>query len=394
MNGLSAVIFLPDDCGKTGYPQPTMLSPILGVPLLTWLSHALYEGGFGRFVLLGHEPFLTQGKNCLPAGAEVMTSANSDPADQLHVFLSTADDAEEDVTIIARPTLYLPMAKTRDGETDTAAYLVSRECLMDALDNEFSFSRFLHNNGSVLRDREGFYGCESPSDFPDLIPLLRKDQALRLESQGIFIYDPLNCYIEPTVRLEKGAQLLPGAVLQGTSLVRSGAVIGPWSVIRDSEVKEGARVHASQIFDSVIGQDALVGPFSHIREGTELGRGSRIGSFVETKNAKIGEDSWASHLTYLGDAEIGNHCNFGCGTATANFDRVEKHKTTVGDNAFIGCNTVLVAPVQVGDGAYIGAGSTITEDVPSNALGIARSRQSNKKDWAAKHKKAPKTETL
>lgn len=388
MNGLSAVIFLPDDCGKTGYPQPTMLSPILGVPMLTWLSHALFEGGFGRFFLVGREPFLSQARACMPPNAELMTSADSDPADQLHVFLSTADDSEEDVTIIAGPTLYLPMAKVAEGNRDTASYLVHREFLMDALDNDFSFSRFLHENGSVLRDREGFFSVESPGAFPELLPLLRKDQAIRLGSQGIEIFDPDSCYIEPTVRLEKGARLLPGSVLRGNTLVRSGAVIGPWSVIQDSEIGEGAQVYTSQVFRSVIGQDALVGPFSHVREGTELGKSSRIGSFVETKNTKLGENTWASHLAYLGDAEIGDNCNLGCGTATANFDRVAKHKTTIGDHAFIGCHTVLVAPVQVGDGAYIGAGSTITEDVPENALGIARNRQSNKKDWASKHKKS------
>ena len=387
MNGLSAVIFISDDCGKTGYPQPTMLSPLMGVPLLTWLSHALFEGGFGRFFLVGHEPYLSRAKACMPPRAELMTSADSDPADQLHVFLSTADDADEDVTIIAGPTLYLPMAMIPRGQTDCAAYVVQRESLMDALDNEFSFSRVLHDNGKVLRDREGFFGMESPGDFPEILRLLRKDQALRLAQQGVMIQDPDSCYIDPTVRLEKGATLLAGTILRGNCLVRAGAVVGPWSLIENSEIGEGATVTTSHVYDSLIGQGAFVGPYSHVRTGTELGRASHIGSFVETKNAKIGENTWASHLAYLGDAEIGSYCNLGCGTATANFDRVEKHKTVIGDSAFIGCHTVLVAPVKVGDGAYVGAGSTITEDVPENALGIARSRQSNKKDWSSKHKK-------
>ena len=386
MNGLSAVIFLPDDCAKTGYPQPTMLSNLMGVPLLTWLSHALFAEGFGRFFLVGREPFLSRGKSCLPQDAEIMTSADSDPADQLHVFLSTADDAEEDVTIIAGPTLYLPMAKVAEGACETLSYVLRREELMDALDNEFSFSRFLHDNGTVLRDREGFFAVESPSDFPEILRLLRRDQTLRLAKQGVEIFDPDSCYIDPTVRMEKGAKLLPGTILRGNTLIRSGAVVGPWSLIENSEIGEGAVVNASQVYDSVVGQEAFVGPYAHVRTGTELGRSAHIGSFVETKNAKIGENTWASHLSYLGDAEIGSDCNIGCGTATANYDRVDKHKTTVGDHAFIGCHTVLVAPVTVGSGAYIGAGSTITEDVPENALGIARNRQSNKKDWSVKHK--------
>jgi bifunctional UDP-N-acetylglucosamine pyrophosphorylase/glucosamine-1-phosphate N-acetyltransferase len=215
---------------------------------------------------------------------------------------------------------------------------------------------------------------------------LRKDQALRLTCQGVAIHDPDSCYIDPTVRLERGAKLLPGTILRGNSLIRSGAVVGPWSLIDNSEIGEGAVINASQVYRSHIGQEAFVGPFSHVRQNTELGRGGHIGSFVETKNAKIGENTWASHLSYLGDAEIGSNCNIGCGTATANYDRVDKHKTTIGDHAFIGCHTVLVAPVTVGEGAYIGAGSTITDNVPENALGIARNRQSNKKDWSSKHK--------
>ncbi|MBP3412744.1 MAG: hypothetical protein J6K89_05730 [Oscillospiraceae bacterium] len=386
MNGLSAVIFVPDDCAKTGYPQPTMLSPILGVPLLTWLSHALVEGGFGRFFLVGNEPYLSQARACMPSWIEIMTSADSDPADQLHVFLSTADEAEEEVTIVAGPVLYLPMLKRADGMRESAACLVQREDLMDALDNEQPFSQFLHENGNALRDCEGFFSVESPAAFPEMLRLLRRDQVLRLSREGVEILDPDSCYIEPTVRFEKGARLMPGTILRGRSLIRAGACIGPWSLVEDSEIGEGSVVNASQVYGSQIAAEALVGPYAHIRRGTELGRGAHIGSFVETKNAKIGENTWASHLSYLGDAEIGSDCNIGCGTSTANYDRVDKHKTIIGDHAFIGCQTVLVAPVTVGDGAYIGAGSTITEDVPENALGIARNRQSNKKDWSSKHK--------
>lgn len=387
MNGLSAVIFVPDDCHKTGYPSPTMLSPILGAPLLTWLSHGLYDSGVGRFFLVCHEAYMNQAKQCLPPQAELMTSADSDPADQLHVFLSTADEAEEEVTIVTGPTLYLPMVKGSAGNSRSPACLVSRETLMDALDQEFSFSRFLHRNSTALTDYEGFYSVESPALFPELLSLLRRDQVLRLGRIGVEIVDPDSCYIAPTVRFEKGARLLPGSILRGNSLIRAGACIGPWSVVEDSEIGEGSVVNASQIYRSKTAAEVLIGPYAHIREGSDFARGVHVGSFVETKNAKLGENTWAAHLSYLGDTEIGRDCNIGCGTATANYDRVEKHRTQIGDNAFIGCNTVLVAPVTVGDGAYIGAGSTITDSVPENALGIARNRQSNKKDWASKHKK-------
>ncbi len=314
-----------------------------------------------------------------------MTSEDSDPADQLHVFLSTAEEAEEEVTIITGPTLYLPNIKG-EGHGKSPACLVEREILMDALDKEFTFSLFLYRNSKALRDSEGFYGVDSPEAFPTILDLLRRDQALRLGRIGVHIMDPNSCYIAPTARFEHGVELLPGTVIRGKSLLRAGAKIGPWAVIEDSEIGEGACVNASQVYGSKVAADVLIGPYAHIRQGSDFARGVHVGSFVETKNAKLGENTWAAHLSYLGDTEIGRDCNIGCGTATANFDRVDKHQTLIGDKAFIGCNTVLVAPVQVGEGAYIGAGSTVTENVPENALGIARSRQSNKKDWALKHK--------
>ena len=146
-------------------------------------------------------------------------------------------------------------------------------------------------------------------------------------------------------------------------------------------------MNASQIYGSKVAADCNIGPYAHIRPETTIDRGVKIGNFVEVKNSHIGENTWASHLSYIGDAELGARCNLGCGTVTVNFDRVDKYKTTVGDDAFIGCHSALIAPVTIGNGAYIAAGTTVTDDVPDQALAISRTRQSNKKDWAAKHKK-------
>lgn len=388
MLGLSAVIFVPDDTAKTGYPQPLMLQPVLGAPLLSWLAETMFEDGVQRFFLVCHDRFAQQARACLPAQAEVMTTMDSNPADLLHVFLSTADEDERDVTIIAGPAAYLPASARRSGTPlGSCVYRADRELLMDALDEQFTFSRFLKDNCSIMSDYDGFFTIDSPASALEFASVLRRDRMLRLMKQGVEIFDADHCHIEPTVRIERGAKLLPGAILRGATIIRSEAVIGPWSVIQDSEIGERAAVHASMVFDSRIAADALIGPYAHIRENSEIGRGVRIGNFVEVKNATVGERTFAAHLSYLGDATIGSDCNFGCGTATANFDRVEKHRTTVADKAFVGCHTALIAPVAVGEGAYIAAGSVITEDVPANALGIARSRQSNKRDWAAKHKK-------
>lgn len=388
MLGLSAVIFIPDDTAKTGYPQPLMLQSVLGAPLLSWLAETMFEDGVSRFFLVCHDRYVQQARACLPAEAEVMTTMDSNPADLLHVFLSTADEDERDITIIAGPAAYVPaLARHSGAPIGSCVCRANREQLMDALDEQFTFSRFLKDNCAVLSDYDGFYAIDSPASALEFASLLRRDRMLRLMKQGVEIFDADHCHIEPSVRIERGAKLLPGAILRGSVIIRSEAVIGPWSVIEDSEIGERTAVNASQVYGSKIAADAMIGPYAHIRPDSEIGRGAKIGNFVEVKNTRIGENTWASHLSYLGDAQIGSGCNLGCGTATVNFDRVQKHQTTVEDNAFIGCHTALVAPVTVGEGAYIAAGSVITEDVPANALGIARSRQSNKRDWSAKHKK-------
>lgn len=388
MPGLSAVIFIPDDTAKTGHSQPLTLQPVLGAPLLAWLANALYDSGVGRFFLVSHDRYAETACACLPQDAEATTATDADAADLLHVFLSTAEEAENDIPIITRPTVYLPTLAHGDGAAKPSyVFSAKREQLMSALDERFVFSQYLADNCTVLSDFEGYYPVNSLSAAIGFAPLLRRDRMLRLIRQGVEIFDVERCDIEPSVRIEEGVHLMPGVILRGKTVIRSGAVIGPWTVIEDSEIGENTKVNASQLYGATVAADVDIGPFAHIRPASKIGRGAKIGNFVEVKNAALGENTWASHLSYLGDAQIGAGCNVGSGTATVNFDRVEKHRTQIGDNAFIGCHTALVAPVRIGEGAYIAAGSVITEDVPPYALGIARARQSNKRDWAAKHKR-------
>lgn len=386
MQGLSAVIFIPDDTAKTGFPQPMMLQNLHGAPLLAWLSEAIFDSGVGRFFLVCHDRYVEQARSCLPSEAEVMTTADSNPTDLLHVFLSTADDDE--ITIIAGPAVYAPTLAKREGAPKASCICrASREALMTALDENFSFSQFLRDNCSFMSDFDGCYTVDSPAALLELGNMIRRDRMLRLMKQGVSIYDAENCFVAPSARIEPGATLMEGAIVRGNSIIRSESVIGPWSVIENSEIGERTSVNASQVYGSKIAADCMIGPYAHIRPNTVLERGVKIGNFVEVKNSHIGENTWASHLSYIGDAQFGARCNLGCGTVTVNFDRVDKFKTTVGDDAFIGCNSALIAPLTVGNGAYIAAGSTVTDDVPENALAISRTRQTNKKDWAAKHKK-------
>ena len=202
-----------------------------------------------------------------------------------------------------------------------------------------------------------------------------------LENGVIFI--SRNVYIDPEVVIAPGAQILPGTILRGKTEIGAGCVVGPNALVEDCVLEEGCTFNASQAYSCRIGKGSRVGPFAHLRPDTVTGANVHLGAFVETKNSNIGEGTSVSHLTYVGDSDVGEYCNFGCGTATSNYDGEAKHRCKIGDYAFIGCNTNLIAPVEVGDFSYTAAGSTITGTVPEGALAIARSRQQNKEGWAA-----------
>lgn len=196
--------------------------------------------------------------------------------------------------------------------------------------------------------------------------------------------------IEPDVVIAPGAVILPGVILRGKTEIEEGCVIGPNALISNSRIGKNCVINASQVYDSVVEAGASVGPFSHIRPQSHIGPEVHIGDFVEVKNSTIGEKTSVSHLTYIGDSDVGKGCNFGCGVVTVNYDGEKKNRTTVGDYCFVGCNSNLVAPVTLGDGAYTAAGSTITKDVPADALAVARARQENKESWAQKKLEAYK----
>jgi bifunctional UDP-N-acetylglucosamine pyrophosphorylase/glucosamine-1-phosphate N-acetyltransferase len=211
--------------------------------------------------------------------------------------------------------------------------------------------------------------------------------------EGVTILDPDTTWIDSDVSIGRDATVLPGTQLLGATTIGERATIGPDSTLRDTEVGAGAEVKRTEALLAVIGPDATVGPFSYLRAGTELGARGKIGGFVETKNAKIGDGAKVPHLTYAGDATIGEGANIGAGTIFANYDGVEKHHTTVGRHSFVGSDTVLIAPVTVADGAYVGAGSALTEDVEPGQIAVARGRQRNIDGWVARARAGTKTAT-
>ena len=189
-------------------------------------------------------------------------------------------------------------------------------------------------------------------------------------------------YVERGVQVAPGATLLPGTILRGKTIVAEGCVIGPNTLLENAVVGKNTTVNASQVYDSTLGENNKIGPYTHVRKDTVTGYGVHLGAYVETKNSNFAMGNTVSHLTYIGDSDVGKYCNFGCGTVTCNYDGENKFRTTIGDYVFVGCNTNLVAPVTVGDGAYTAAGSTITKDVPAGDMGIALERQTNLEGWA------------
>ena len=214
-----------------------------------------------------------------------------------------------------------------------------------------------------------------------------ESRALSLLDLGVLVEDPATTFVGPEVVVEKGARLRPFTVLEGRTVVRAGASVGPFARLVDVEVEAGAEILDHCLLrESVVETGAIVGPFAHVRPQSRVGASARVGNFVELKKTSLGQGSKAQHLSYLGDATVGPGVNIGAGTITCNYDGVKKSPTRIDAGAFVGSDSILVAPVTVGEGAYVAAGSTITKDVPKDALALGRARQVTKPGWAARRR--------
>lgn len=202
--------------------------------------------------------------------------------------------------------------------------------------------------------------------------------ALSWIQRGVNILSPDNVFIDSTVKLEEGSTIYPFNVLKGLSVVKRNAVLMGNNYVVNSEIGENTTVLTSFIYDSKIGANSTVGPFSQVRMGSLIGDNVRVGDFVEIKNSTLHDGVKSAHLTYVGDAEVGENTNIGCGTVFCNYDGKNKHRTSVGKNVFVGANTNLIAPLSVGDNSFIAGGSTITDDIPDCTFAIGRERQTNK----------------
>lgn len=287
-------------------------------------------------------------------------------------------------------------------EINSGTYCFDNKALFEALkkvdNNNSQGEYYLTDVISILKEQGEAIAAFAAADADELLGVndrvalsqaesyMRNRLALHHMREGVTIIDPASTYIGAEVVIGSDTVLLPGTMLEGHTVIGEKSTIGPNSHLKNAHIGNETTVHSSVVTDSKIADHVAVGPFAHIRPGSDLGNHVKIGNFVEVKKATIDEGSKLSHLTYMGDAEIGKNVNIGCGTISVNYDGKNKFKTTIEDNAFIGCNSNLVAPVTVGKGAYVAAGTTVTKNVTEDSLAIGRVKQENKEGYAKRIK--------
>lgn len=288
-------------------------------------------------------------------------------------------------------------------EINTGIYAVRADWLLTALKNlkkhpvtgEYYLTdivdQAVRDNQKLLgymgEDEEEFLGINSKKQLAQAQAVLQERLIDEWMEKGVVFLDPRHVWLDADVKIGAESVIHPNVFLRGKTSVGKNCVIECGAVLTDMTVGDGVHIKPYCVLEgSVLEDEAAVGPFARLRPGSRVGKKGRVGNFVEMKKASLGPGAKANHLSYLGDAEIGAETNIGCGTITCNYDGVKKHLTKIGKKVFVGSDVQFVAPVRIGDGATIGAGSTITEDVPANALAIARSRQVNKPGWAKKKK--------
>lgn len=287
------------------------------------------------------------------------------------------------------------------NEVNTSVYVFDGPALVDALaritpDNDQG-EYYLTDVIGILADAGGRVdamsvpaeegiGVNTQGQLAEVAAVLRSRINAELLEAGVWMLDPSRVYIDAGVEVQPGARLLADVYLEGATTVAADATVGPGVRMIDTRVGPGAEVQNAVCVSAHIEEGARVGPFAYLRPGAVVGRGAKVGSYVEVKASSIGEGSKVPHLSYIGDATIGRGTNIGAGTITVNYDGYDKHKTVIGDNVRIGSDTMLVAPVTVGNDAFTGAGSVVTQDVPDGALAVERTTQKNVDGYAEKRR--------
>ena len=331
------------------------------------------------------------------AAMTILTAAPIDPTGYGRIVRKASNSSEVEAIVEQKA---LSAEQQKIGEINSGIYAFQTAPLLAHLD------KLTANNANkeiILTDMAGLLGAAGErvvgvqaaeaievlgaNTIAELVALdatLRLKTANRLMAAGVTIFRPETCVIDAEVEVAADTVIEPFVQLLGTTRIGGNCLIRSYTVVENCALGDGVLVRQSCVLtDSSVANGAKIGPFAHLRPGSEIGEDAHVGNFVETKKTKLGKGAKANHLTYLGDAEVGAGSNIGAGTITCNYDGVNKHKTLIGKDAFIGSDSTLVAPVEVGDGAYVGAGSCITKDVPADSLAVSRARQIVKEGWAA-----------
>lgn len=368
-----AVLFMPDNIACTEEKTPLMLQPILFCPVLTWMCAELCGRGIERLFIVSDVSAQERMKPYLPKDVDVTFVDGAKHAEELLKLLEG-----ETGSILIVNGVVLPVGVFSGG----AVYSAPADACCDVLREHGAFAAF--PKGCEIS--KGFLPVGDTEELRAAQPMCRQKIMEKHLANGVIVMDTNSVYIDPRVKIGVGTTLLPGTILRGETVIGEHCTIGPNAMVRDCTVGDFTEINASQTNESAIGSHTTVGPFAYVRPNSTIGDHVKVGDFVEIKNSVIGNGTKISHLTYVGDSDCGERVNFGCGTVTTNYDGFRKYRCTIGDDSFIGCNTNLVAPVKVGEGSYIAAGSTITDDVPADALALARTKQTVKEGWAARRR--------
>ncbi|MBR5309748.1 MAG: bifunctional UDP-N-acetylglucosamine diphosphorylase/glucosamine-1-phosphate N-acetyltransferase GlmU [Oscillospiraceae bacterium] len=403
--------------------NPNALREVVFRPMISWVNSALEKAGIGdrcyvinegedaikkytgenpvfvREKESGHPVFSAtewlkekEDKNILIVGAEAVFTN----PDVLAAAYKRHVEQNEKLTIIASGGREALMK-----ELSISAFWIKAEFLKELMENPDAEDKngkmFLVSAMKVLSDAGLVAGThvagrkEINMRAEDAAGILNLNAAARtiifkkLCEDGVEFMCLDGIIIEPTVKIGAGTKILPGTIIKGETEIGENCVIGPNSYIEDSKIGAGTEVNNTQIRSSVLEDDVKIGPWSQVRPGCTIRSGCKIGDFVEIKNSDVGARTAVAHLTYIGDADVGEAVNFGCGCCIANYDGQHKHRTKIGNHAFLGCNTNLVAPVELEDFAYTAAGTTVTKNVPEYALAVGRAKQENVEGWVKKH---------
>ncbi len=330
---------------------------------MTLLSaHLENPTGYGRIIRAGARSneikAIVEEKSCTPAQRKIREINSGFYAFSVKALFDHIDDLKTDNP---HGEYYL---------TDMAAVLRRSKERVIAVQTE--------NASEIL-------GSNTRAELVELDQKMRMEKCRELIAEGVTIFNPASCVIDSNVEIEADTTIEPFVQLLGKTRIGSDCRIRSYSVLQNSTIGDGVIIRPGCVLDDArVESGAMLGPYSHLRPGSEIGEGAHVGNFVETKKVKLGKGSKANHLTYLGDAEIGVGVNIGAGTITCNYDGVHKHKTIIEDSVFVGSDATLVAPVKLGKGSYVGAASCITEDVPAESLAIGRSKQVVKEGWVKK----------